>query len=210
MCFSRQPRRRIQPNPPQRIGYNSRRLGHHRGAALSERLVTELGRIVDALQKRASPVDSENLARVGEQVAKAFSVKPDEVAILALIEQNKVLKFLIPEKLQAIGTIPMTSTTALAARTAREKRPELVNNFTAARHASVFEGVPLGRRHGELIHKIMSAPVTVENKVVGVVQISRKGRSATDAGPDFTQKDLRDLVSLTDVLGRFIKTCQGS
>src|SRR6266852_3443892 len=172
MCFSRQPRRRIQPNPPQRIGYNSRRLGHHRGAALSERLVTELGRIVDALQKSASPVDS--------------------------------------EKLQAIGTIPMTSTNALAARTAREKRPELVNNFTAARHASVFEGVPLGRRHGELIHKIMSAPVTIENKVVGVVQISRKGRTATDAGPDFTQKDLRDLVSLTAVLGRFIKTCQGS
>lgn len=177
---------------------------------MSERLVTELGRIVNAVQKSATPVDSENLARVGEQVAKAFSVKPDEVAILALIEQGKFLKFLIPEKLQAIGTIPMTSTNALAARTAREKRPELVNNFTAARHASVFEGVPLGRRHGELIHKIMSAPVTVENKVVGVVQISRKGRTATDAGPDFTQKDLRDLVSLTDVLGRFIKTCQGS
>jgi len=177
---------------------------------MSEHLVTELGRIVDGLEKNSSPVDSESLARVGEQVAKAFSVKPDEVAILALVEQDKFLKFLIPEKLQAIGTIPMTSTTALAARTARDKRPEVVNNFTAARHASVFEGVPLGRRHGELIHKIMSAPVTLENKVIGVVQISRKGRTPSDAGPDFTQKDLRDLIAFTDVLGRFIKTCRGS
>ena len=210
MCFSRQPRRRIQPIRRSGLAIIAGGWGHFRGATLSERLVTELGRIMDGLAKIVGPVDSENLSRVGEQVAKAFSVKPDEVAILALIEQDKFLKFLIPEKLQTIGTIPMTSATALAARTAREKRPELVNNFTAARHASVFEGVPLGRRHGELIHKIMSAPVTVENKVVGVVQISRKGRSATDAGPDFTQKDLRDLVSLTDVLGRFIKTCQGS
>src|SRR6266849_9689382 len=132
MCFSRQPRRRIQPLRRSGLTIIAGGWGHHRGAALSERLVTELGRIVDALQKSASPVDSENLARVGEHVAKAFSVRPDEVAILALIEQDKVLKFLIPGKLQAIGTIPMTSTNALAARTAREKRPELVNNFTAA------------------------------------------------------------------------------
>ncbi len=176
---------------------------------MSERLATELGRIVDGLAKASSPIESTALAQVAEQVAKGFGVKPDEVAILTLIEKNHFLEFLIPEKLQAIGKIPMTSTTALAVRTAREKRSEVVNNFTVARHVSVFEGVPLGRRHGELIHKIMSAPITVEGKVIGVVQISRKGKSPADAGPDFTQKDLRELVSITGVLGRFIKLCQG-
>ncbi len=177
---------------------------------MSEALVAELGRIVDGLVEDPNPMESANLARVGEQVAKGFDVKPDEVAILALTKENKFLKFLIPEKFQTIGAIPMTSTTALAVRTAREKRPELVNNFTSARHASVFEGVPLGRRRGELIHKIMSAPITVEGKAVGVVQISRKGRTADDAGPDFTKKDLRDLMSLTGVLGRFVKLFQES
>ncbi len=173
---------------------------------MSERLVAELGRFVEGLGKDPEPIESSTLSRLAEQVAKSFGVEPDEVAILAVIDEGRFLKFLIPEKLEVIGTIPMTSTTALAVRTAREKRAELVNNFTAARHASVFEGVPLGRRQGELIHKIMSAPLAVEGKVVGVVQISRKGRNPKDAGPDFTQKDLRELVSLSSVLGRFVKT----
>ncbi len=174
---------------------------------MSERLVAELRRIVDALVRAPAPPNSAALASVAEQVAKGFGVKPDEVAILALIENGKFLRFILPEKLKAIGTIPLTSTSALAARTAREKRTELVNDFTTARHASVFEGVPLGRRHGEPIHKIMSAPITLDGKVVGVVQISRKGRSPAEAGPDFTRKDLRQLSSITSVLGRFVTRC---
>ena len=175
---------------------------------MRERLAGELGRIADGLADEPNRAAAATLVRVAEEVAKSFGVKPDEVAILALVQEGKFLKFLIPEKLQAIGTIPLTSTSALAARTARDKRADVINNFTTARHASVFEGVPLGGRQGELIHKIMSAPLAVDNKVVGVVQISRKGRSANEAGPDFTQKDLRDLVAITGVLGRFLQLCQ--
>jgi GAF domain-containing protein len=177
---------------------------------MSEGLAARLGGIIENLAQASRPIASASLAEVAEHVAKGFGVGPDEVAILILTEQGKFLKFLIPEKLQAVGAIPMTSTTALAARTVREKRAELVNNFTAARHASVFEGVPLGRRRGELIHKIMSAPIVAEGKVVGVVQISRKGRTPADAGPDFTQNELRELTSITGVLGRFVKLCEES
>ena len=177
---------------------------------MRERLAGELGRIADGLADEPNRAAAATVVRVAEEVAKSFGVKPDEVAILALVQEGKFLKFLIPEKLQAIGTIPLTSTSALAARTARDKRAELINNFTTARHASVFEGVPLGGRQGELIHKIMSAPLAVDNKVVGVVQISRKGRSPSEAGPDFTQKDLRDLVAITGALGRFLQLCQVS
>ena len=65
---------------------------------------------------------------------------------------------MVPEKLTPVGTIPLTSTSALAARTARERKAELINNFSTARHANVFEAVPLGRDPGELIQKIMSVP----------------------------------------------------
>ncbi len=177
---------------------------------MAERLDARLGRILEGLAQEADPMDSTTLAQVGEHIAKAFGVRPDEVAILVVNSQDKFLKFIIPEKLQMIGTIPLSSPNALAARTARERRAEFLNNFTTARHASVFEGVPLGRRHGELIHKIMSAPISVDDKVVGVVQISRKGRSTADAGPDFTPSDLRDLTSVTGVLGRFISLCKVS
>jgi GAF domain-containing protein len=118
-----------------------------------------------------------------------------------------MLKFVIPEKLAAVGTIPLSSTSALAARTARERRPELANNFSNARHATVFEGVPLGRDPAETIQKIMSAPIMDGGQVLGVVQISRKGRTSPEAGPDFTQKDLRVLTSISPTLGRVLKLC---
>src|SRR6266576_1768678 len=85
---------------------------------------------------------------------------------------------------------------------------ELTKTFNTSRHASVFEGVPLGRHPGESIHKMMSAPIVDGTKVIGVVQISRKGHSASNAGPDFTQKDLRALTSLSPTLMQFLKLFQ--
>jgi hypothetical protein len=166
---------------------------------------TDFAALVDLLVREGAPPDSITLTKVGIALSKLFSVDQDEVAILSLNPKAKSLKFLIPEKLASVGSIPLSSATALAARTARERRPEIINNFSTSRHATVFEGVPLGRAPGELIHKIMSAPILDATHVSGVVQISRKGHSTADAGPDFTQKDLRTLTALSPTLERFLK-----
>jgi hypothetical protein len=173
-----------------------------------ERQVTELESLVDAMVRSGQTPGTEELAQLAQTLARLFGVTSDEVAILTLNQKKKCLKFVLPEQLAVVGTIPLTSTSALAARTVRERRAEFVNNFSSSRHASVFEGVPLGRRQGELIHKIMSAPILDGAAVVGVVQISRKGHSASHSGPDFTQKDLQMLTSLSPVLDRFLKHCQ--
>lgn len=170
--------------------------------------IADLGQLLDDLAASTTPLDTESKARFAEHVGKLFGIKPDEVGILMVVDKGRLLKFLIPEKLHAVGTIPLTTNSALAARTAREKRAELNNSFTSARHATVFEGVPLSHRAGELIHKIMSAPILADGKVVGVVQISRKGRTPMDSGPDFSPQDLRTLVGLNDALARFISLCQ--
>jgi GAF domain-containing protein len=68
----------------------------------------------------------------------------------------------------------------------------------------VFEGFPLGRRYDESIQKILSAPIVRDNRVIGVVQLCRKGISALDAGPDFTASDLADLKNISDLLTRFL------
>jgi len=175
---------------------------------MNARVVADLEQALDVLAQNAPPLDTESKAHFAEQLGKVFGVKPDEVGILVLVDKGRLLKFVIPEKLQAVGTIPLTSNSALAARTARDKRHEVINTFTSARHATVFEGVPLSQRRDELIHKIMSAPILVEGKVVGVVQISRKGRTPADAGPDFSQQNLRELVGLSNVLARFLTLCQ--
>jgi hypothetical protein len=167
--------------------------------------IAEFELLIGAMEEVGHPLDTYALAKLGRALAKMFSVDQDEVAILTLNTKLKNLKFVIPEKLSEVGTIPLTSSSALASRTARENRADLMNNFGTTRHATVFEGVPLGRKPGELIQKIMSAPIlNDEKKVHGVVQISRKGKTPTDAGPDFTQKELRTLVQLSPSLHRFL------
>lgn len=172
---------------------------------MSKELIAELGPVVDGLAKKGPPLETSALAKLAEQIGKAFRVRTDEVAILAFTQQGRFLRFLIPEKLQQIGTIPMTSTSALAVRTARDKRPEVINNFPAARHQSVFEAVPLGDEPSNPIQKIMTAPISAENTVLGVIQISRKGKSFESAGPDFTARELSELVAVGKLLGPCLK-----
>ncbi|MBI1738567.1 MAG: GAF domain-containing protein [Acidobacteria bacterium] len=173
----------------------------------TDKLATDVTKVVDELVKAGEPIPIPTLGKLGQQIAKAFAVKEDEFAVLALIFDNKFLKFVVPEKLQNIGTIPVTSTTALAARTARDKRPEVINNFAIAKHSTVFEAVPLGDQRGDPIQKIMSAPVLADNKVIGVIQVSRKGKTQAAAGPDFTPKELGDLVAVSVQIGRCLKLC---
>jgi len=124
------------------------------------------------------------------------------------VSSGRTLRFVIPERLRPVGSIPLSSTTALAARTVREHRSDIVNNFPIARHATVFEGVPLGRGSGESIQKIMSAPILRGKTVVGVAQICRKGASLSDAGPDFSSRDLSELQKLNQTLDRLLALCQ--
>jgi hypothetical protein len=46
----------------------------------------------------------------------------------------------------------------------------------------------------------MSAPILFDGKVVGVIQVSRKGKSTASAGPDFTPQDLRELVGAAEAI----------
>jgi hypothetical protein len=171
---------------------------------MATRTVTELERLLNQVEKQTVPTDEEWQAKVAQEICKVFHVKPEEVAVLELSASGKSLKFVLPQKLQAVGTIPLSSTTALAARTARDRRADIINNFATSRHASVFEGVPLSGRQGSTIQKIISVPILNGDQVAGVAQISRKGESSSEAGPDFTSKDLTELQALNSLIARFL------
>ena len=171
---------------------------------MADSVLAEITKAVDAIVKSGA-VESSNVTQLAQDIGKQFGVKLEEVAVLALAQGDKFLRFVVPEKLQKVGDIPMTSTNSLAVRTARDKKPEVINNFAAARHPTVFEAVPLGSQRGDPIQKIMSAPVSADGKVIGVIQISRKGKTGTGAGHDFTPKDLGDLVALASQVGRCLK-----
>ncbi len=138
------------------------------------------------------------------ELGKLFGVRPNEVALLRL--EDGLLKFLCPFELATAGSIPISSSTAVAAHTAVTKKTELFNNFTRIKHASIFESVKTASEAGEelhpaTIHKLMTAPVLDRSdNVLGVVQVCHKGFDLISAGPDFTLDDLQQLEQAAKAL----------
>ncbi len=163
--------------------------------------IGELKKWAAEIAKSGTAGDDVSWRHAAELIGKHFSVHTHEVAVLGFTPDERFLRFLTPDNLRPVGRIPLSSTSSLAVRTARDCRAEIVNHFSVVPHASVFEGVPIAdSQRSEAIQKIMSAPVTIGKKAVGVAQVSRKGASSAEAGPDFTPTQLRDLKAITDIL----------
>jgi len=147
----------------------------------------------------------ERTASAARALAKVFRVDDDEVAIFRL-KDNTVLNFLWPEKLQKVGFIPLNSHDSLAARTVRENKAFLNNEFASARHAGVFEVVHLDKAKGKPlpIQKILSAPLAKDDTAVGAIQISRKGEKNAADIADFTPQDLEQLKLLSEVVAKYL------
>ena len=167
----------------------------------------EIARLIDEAIKSGKGLEEDVLNKIANELTRLFSVKADEVAILELAPNGAILNFLYPTKLRKVGSIPMSTTNSLAVRTVREKRPEMINNFPAQKHPTVFESVALdeSKKERNPIQKIMSVPLLVDGKAVGAIQVSRKGKSATTAGSDFTIRDLTTLVTTAGILAKCFK-----
>jgi hypothetical protein len=172
-------------------------------------LASELERIANALESDATASAQISLTGIAERIAKNLGVRPDEVALMGVSNRWRHLHFLVPESLKKVGFIPLSSTSAIAARTARESRPDIINNFAGVRHATVFEGVKIGGETSEIIQKLISAPILSGDKVVGVIQVSRKGTNPSVAGPDFTADDLGKVLALCKPLGKMLQHIAG-
>ena len=88
------------------------------------------------------------------EISNIFNVGLSEVALMRV--ENSVLNFQFPVELKAAGFIPLSSSKAVAARTATTGKPELVNNFLIVQHANVFETIKLislgqSQGHGRVI-----------------------------------------------------------
>lgn len=170
--------------------------------------IGDLQKWVAELARKNDEGEIVRLNRAVELIGKNFGVRNHEVAILGLTSDERSLRFLAPDSLRTIGQIPLSSTNSLAARTVRDKRPEVINHFSVVPHASVFEAVPISDdQRGEPIQKIMSSPIVLGSRAIGVLQVSRKGASPVEAGPDFTSSQLRDLKTISDALAPCILLC---
>ena len=158
--------------------------------------------------------ESPSSDRVCLKLAQILQVRRSEVALMRL--EKGSLRFIFPPELRSAGVLPLTGS-AVAARTAATRTPLLSNAFMRVKHVSLFEAVKLGaeaedRSHEQMpIQKIMSVPVvSSEGKVMGVVQVSRKGLDASIAGADFTGDDLKQLEQAAEVISRMTFMQEGA
>lgn len=186
----------------------------HRNPITGQNSVREAAPALDAPTLERVLLENPTPQNFCLELAKVCRVRRSEVALLRL--ERSLLKFIVPFELATAGAIPVSSS-AVAARTASTKKSELFNSFASVKHASIFETVRLGAEdevdlsEQGPIQKLMSVPILAEgNKVLGVVQVCRKGFDLRNIGPDFTPEDLQQLERAARVLARaeFMKSFQ--
>lgn len=152
----------------------------------------------------------EILSCIVGHIARLFEVSLDEVAVLLRRHRggNEVLRFAYPlEFLRAGRTeFPVKGTKpSFAGRTLGSREPLLVNRAAEERHLDAFEKIPTQERAGLLIQRLMSVPLWgAPGNPIGVLQVSRKGPSPEEAGPEFTPEDLAGLVTIGQQVGPYL------
>lgn len=168
-------------------------------------LTLTVAKMVEEMRKAEGYPTEDALNRLAAQLSMPFKAKKDEVAILHLSPDGRMISFVFPVRLSHVGSIPLTTSHSLAAKTIRDKRGEIVNNFSVYKHPTVFEAVDLSAEEKATpIQKIVSAPMLVDGKVVGVIQISHKAKGGDPIGPDFTPSDLAELTTVGTILGKYL------
>ena len=168
----------------------------------------ELHDILGAMtaQKDKVPDRKELLLDMSERVVKAvsaaFTCKADEVAILVLTSDGKHLRFIAPRKFTDLGTIPITKRDSIAVTVLGKKSGEAMNNVPLVKHVSFFESVKL-RDRVVPIQKMITVPILFRGQPLGVAQISRKGETPAEAGPDFTPADVRRAQEIFEGVAAF-------
>lgn len=142
------------------------------------------------------------LEQIAGVFAAHFAVSPHEVGLFKFDAAGRTATFLWPpQNLGSTVKIPVKLfTTSLVSTTARERNGSIDNSFAETPHLHMFEQALTEREHRQPLQKVMTAPGIKDDKLLWIVQISRKGQTREAAGPDFTTEQLRQLEVLADCL----------
>ncbi|MCU0236327.1 MAG: hypothetical protein MUC72_04490 [Acidobacteria bacterium] len=139
-----------------------------------------------------------------------FELEGDEVAILLSDKDNMVMSFAYPEHLVNAGMIPVSSPDAFAARVFKMNRGMIENNFNQMKHLHLFEYIKGPGEKVRRIWKMMSTVIRAGDSKFGIIELSRKGDSADDAGEDFSPENLEFLeASMTEIAPYLFKVLPG-
>jgi len=169
----------------------------------------ELLEILGAMAAKKGEVENprELFLDMAERVVKAvgsiFGAKNDEVAILIRTSDGAHLRFAAPRKFSDLGSIPLTKRDSIAVNVLGRKTGEAMNNVPMVKHVAFFESVKL-REKMVPIQKMITVPILLEGEAVGVAQVSRKGDSPSEAGPDFSQADVKRAQDVFEAVAPYL------
>ncbi len=125
-----------------------------------------------------------------------FKVEDDEVTIFVTDKKESLLSFVKPDYLREAGIIPMTSQDSFAVQSLLNAKAKVINNLKKKRPSSIFELVKNPNKPNYPVQKLMVVPLLLKGKKLGVIEILKKAMSSSEAGPDFTEEDLKQLVEI--------------
>jgi len=141
--------------------------------------------------------------RVVKTVSQEFACKQDEVAILLLSTDARHLRFIAPRRFADLGSIPLTKRDSIAVGVLSRRAGEVINNVPMVKHVAFFESIKL-RDKPAPIQKMVTTPIFLRGQPIGVAQVSRKGDTAREAGPDFTAADLQHAQQIFDAIAPYL------
>ncbi len=140
---------------------------------------------------------------LSEFLQDIFKVEDDEVSILITDKKEEILSFVKPDYLRGAGIIPMSSQDSFAVQSLITAKAKVVNHLKKKRPSSIFELVKNPDKPNYPVQKLMIVPLLLKGKKLGVIEIMKKAMSWNEAGPDFTEEDLKVLVDIVKEIATY-------
>lgn len=159
----------------------------------------ELAALLEDASARTGPGRREGvLNALVSTVSNALSLGPDEMAILMLSGDRSMLEFVYPSELAAGGgnRFPLT-VPSVAGRVVRTGRNALSNAAYEVPRLEFYERIRIKEQKPQQIQKLLAVGVKgPEGRIRAVIEVSRRGESLGQAGPDFRPEDQQLLERL--------------
>jgi hypothetical protein len=134
---------------------------------------------------------------LAEAISQALKVKTEEVAVLILTSTRQTLRFVWPPQLfESQAAFPANHKSAIASIVLTTMKGKVDNKLAESKHLKFYESVKGMETSKVPIQKMVALPLVAGAQPLGVVEVSRKGATPEEAGPNFSPQDAQTLVGI--------------
>jgi len=139
------------------------------------------------------------LHHISAYLCLLFKVRESEVALF-MRQANGMVRFVLPKSLAtAENCFPLVRSTVTKS-VFLNGQPILSNKASRISRLSIYEYIAGSKQKAMPIQKFIALPVSLEDKTMAVLWISRRGGSRQDVGKDFTGQDVENTCHLMAII----------